>query len=434
MTALLFFSRFYTPLSPDHFPLPLFFFSFLPSECGTDLSPWGYCRCWCIFSWLGLLSLYLDGTHFSSAFSSLPLIWSPFSTALVCCSFPHVFVPVWLGVQWHLQECQKPFAPTLSSYHCLLSFSPPKFPLSSQASWTLWMMFSFLFRVFSLFWVLCLFKDFSYFFLHYFLYLFVQVCLCITNLLDSRLSILHIIICEFFPSQSVTQWAHLVIDSVSQYGKIQGDGRKFLDRFITFKLFWVKNMITIIKWDSYLPITAKICNKEWKKKKKKNEKKRRKKVELETRLATLSFWLQMLMQNTKRPQQYTLIRVNVKLVTCGGWPSQQSQTRNRNWCALLVSYHRHFHSERFASVGSVSSPSIFKNEQFPLKWKFQCLIQLLAKIAFHNNFSLWRLTVFQKTSKFLEIYSKTYDLMTVGFVHGMDRILFNFGHSGDCTR
>ena len=27
-------------------------------------------------------------------------------------------------------------------------------------------------------------------------------------------------------------------------------------------------MITIIKWDSYLPITAKIRNKEWKKEKK----------------------------------------------------------------------------------------------------------------------------------------------------------------------
>ena len=40
-------------------------------------------------------------------------------------------------------------------------------------------------------------------------------------------------------------------------GKIQGDGRKFLDRF---KLFWVKN-ITIIKWDPYLPITAKIYTK-----------------------------------------------------------------------------------------------------------------------------------------------------------------------------
>ena len=75
-----------------------------------------------------------------------------------------------------------------------------------------------------------------------------------------------------------------------------------------------------------------------------------------------------------------------------------------------------------------------QNEQFPLKWKFQCLIQLLAKIAFHNNFSLWRLTVFLKTSKFLEIYSKTYDLLTVGFVHEIGVILFNFGRSGDCTR
>ena len=43
-------------------------------------------------------------------------------------------------------------------------------------------------------------------------------------------------------------------------GKIQGDGRKLLDRF---KLFWVTNNITIIKWDPYLPITAKISNKRW---------------------------------------------------------------------------------------------------------------------------------------------------------------------------
>ena len=43
-------------------------------------------------------------------------------------------------------------------------------------------------------------------------------------------------------------------------GKIQRDGRKFLDRW---KLFWITNIITIIKWDPYLPITAKIRNKRW---------------------------------------------------------------------------------------------------------------------------------------------------------------------------
>ena len=55
--------------------------------------------------------------------------------------------------------------------------------------------------------------------------------------------------------------------SIFQYGhmsyppsKIQGDGQKFLDRF---KLFWVTNIITIIKRGPYLPITAKIHNKRW---------------------------------------------------------------------------------------------------------------------------------------------------------------------------
>ena len=51
--------------------------------------------------------------------------------------------------------------------------------------------------------------------------------------------------------------------NTNKNGKIQGDGRKFLDHF---KLFWVTNIITIIKWGPYLSITAKIRNKRWFKK------------------------------------------------------------------------------------------------------------------------------------------------------------------------
>ena len=166
-----------------------------------------------------------------------------------------------------------------------------------------------------------------------------------------RLSILHSIICEFFPSQAVTQWAHLVTDSVSSVKSKETVGNSWTV-LLLLSYFGSKIWSQSLNEIHIYRLLPKSATRNEKKKKKK-----KRKVELETRLATLSFWLQMLMQNTKRTQQYTLIRVNVKLVTCGGWPSQQSQTRNRNWCALLVSYHRHFHSERFASVGSVPKSS-----------------------------------------------------------------------------
>ena len=49
--------------------------------------------------------------------------------------------------------------------------------------------------------------------------------------------------------------------TTNHLGKIQGDGRNFLDHFKS--CFGVTNIITIIKWDPYLPITAKIHNKRW---------------------------------------------------------------------------------------------------------------------------------------------------------------------------
>ena len=130
----------------------------------------------------------------------------------------------------------------------------------------------------------------------------------------------------------------------------------------------------------------------------------KKKMKVETRLMMLCYVVILVASvsaREKKPkgaQLYTncikqLIRVNVKLVTCGGWPSQQIQTRNRNGCAALVSNRCHFHSERFASVGSLSKSllpwSLRTNSSH---WNGNSSA-FLAKTALHNNFCLWRLIV-----------------------------------------